>query len=76
MRYSYNVAVRCRKGHLKCLTCARKDKGVKRKKLRKGENSRVLHGSTSLCIIIMVNATVWFMRNQFCRIQIYRFTVE
>ena len=73
---SYDVAVRCRKGRQRCPNCAKKDKGVKRKKLHMEENSTVPDRSANLCIIIRVIATVWFIVNHFCRTQIYYFTVE
>ena len=71
MRYSYDVVVRCREGPLRCLRCARKDKGLKTEEVAQGVKI-----AECLRIIIGVIATVWFIRNQFCRIQIYRFNVE
>ena len=63
MPYNYDGLLRCRKG-------------FRRKKLRRGENSRVPDCSTSLRIIIRVIATLWFIRNHACWIQSYCFTVE
>ena len=67
MRCSYDVAVRCRKGPLRC------------KERQRGQKEDVAQGvkiAECLRIIIRVIATVCFIRNQFCQIQIYCFTVE